>query len=69
MAQGTSRCPAPQCRSVNLELDVYRFAVENLIYSCISPCEELLVEIEEIDHKESSRSDAEDLDDQLHRFE
>ena len=53
----------------SLELDVNLFAVEYLVYSCISPCEELLVKVEEVDHEESSCCDAEDLDDQLHRFE
>lgn len=53
----------------SLELDINLFAVEDLIYSGISPCKELLVEVEEVDHEECSCCDAEDLDDQLHRFE
>ena len=37
---------------MHLEFDVYLFAVEDLIDSRISPREELLVEIEEVDHEE-----------------
>ena len=35
-----------------LEFDVHLFAVEDLIDSLVSPCEELLVKVEEIDREE-----------------
>ena len=52
-------------RSFGLEFDVNRFAVEDLIYSGISPRKELLVEVEEVDHKECSCCKAEDRCDEL----
>lgn len=52
------QCPCGFHRGISislwLEFDVNRFAVEDLIYSCISPRKELLVEVEEIDHEECS---------------
>jgi len=44
-----------------LEFDVYFLAVEYLVYSLISPSEDLLIEVEHIDRKECSRCNYADL--------
>ncbi len=53
--------PCALKQSVDLEFDVYLFAVEDLIDSLICPCKELLVEVEEVDHEERSRCQQTDL--------
>ena len=43
-----------------LELDIYRFTVEDLIYSLVGPCQKLLIEVKEVDHKECSCCESKD---------
>ena len=57
--------PCALKKSVDLEFDVYLFAVEDLIDSLVSPCKELLVEVKEVDHEECSRCQQADLEQQL----
>ena len=54
--------PCALKQSVDLEFDVYLFAVEDLIDSLVSPCKELLVEVEEVDREECSRCQQADLE-------
>ena len=55
---GQAAGPDPLCI---LEFDIDRLTVKDLIHSLVSPRQQLLIEVEEVDYEERSRCEAEDL--------